>query len=328
RRTAREVLGEDISRECDGKPLGAIACCGTVTAGAAHGDRPLIAGVSVIIPTRDRPADLLDAVRSILAGDRLPAEIVVADQSTGPRAALPAGGGGVDIVHLQLHSVGVSRARNAAIAAARHDVLVFTDDDVLVERDWLIRLVEPLLAAPPRRATTGAVLAAQTDGFIPSLTQRTQPEVFSGRPFCDPLFSNNMALCRTAFQDVGTFDERFGAGAVFSNAEDNDLGYRLLEAGYEIAFVPDAIVYHRGGRRGRALARLDWSYGRGQGAFYAKHMSWSDRHMLRRMGRNSAYRLRRLAPALRGDRGALREGIYLAGLVTGALGWARRYGGR
>lgn len=294
---------------------------------AQHGEQRVVAGVSVVIPTKDRPQDLLDAVSSILDADALPAEIVVADQSTGERARLPAADG-VDVVHLALRSVGVSRARNAAIAAVRHDVLVFTDDDVLVERDWLTRLVEPLLAAPPRTATTGGVLPATTDGHVPSLTQRTEPQVFSGRPFCDPLFSNNMALRRQAFDDVGGFDERFGAGAPFSNAEDNDLGYRLLEAGYEIVFVPDAILYHRGVRRGRALARLDYSYGRGQGAFYAKHMSLRDHHMLRRMGRNTRYRLRRLAPALRGDRGALREGIYLAGLVTGALGYARRYAGR
>jgi GT2 family glycosyltransferase len=284
-------------------------------------------GVSVVIPTRDRPQDLLDAVRSILAADAIPAEIVVADQSSGERAQLPAGDG-VKVVHLELESVGVSRARNEAIAAASHDVLVFTDDDVLVEPDWLARLVDPLLAAPPRTATTGGVHAGSDDGHVPSLTHRTEPEVFSGRPFCDPLFSNNMALRRQAFSEVGGFDERFGAGAPFSNAEDNDLGYRLLEAGYEIVFVPGAILYHRGARSGRALARLDFSYGRGQGAFYAKHMSWSDRHMLRRMGRNVRYRLRRLAPALRGNRGALREAIYLAGLATGALGYARRYAGR
>jgi GT2 family glycosyltransferase len=166
------------------------------------------------------------------------------------------------------------------------------------------------------------------EGHVPSLTQRTEPEIFAGRPFCDPLSSGNMALRRQAFDDVGLFDERFGAGASFPSAEDNDFGYRLLEAGYEIAFVPDAIVYHRGVRRGRALARLDWSYGHGQGAFYAKHMSLSDLHMLRRLGRNTAYRLRRLAPALRGNRGALREGIYLAGLISGALAWVRRYAGR
>lgn len=296
-------------------------------ASAEHGEKRIVAGVSVVIPSRDRPQDLLDAVRSILAGDRLPAEIVVADQSTATRAVLPAAPG-VVVVHLRLVSAGVSRARNEAIAAARGDVLVFTDDDVLVERDWLARLVDALLAAPPRSAATGGVLPAETEGHIPSLTQHTEPEVFSGRPFCDPLFSNNMALRRQAFEDVGGFDERFGAGAVFGNAEDNDLGYRLLEAGYEIVFVPDAILYHRGARRGCALARLDYSYGRGQGAFYAKHMSWSDLHMLRRMGHNTRYRLRRLAPALRGDRGALREGIYLVGLVTGSLGYARRYARR
>jgi GT2 family glycosyltransferase len=298
-----------------------------VSTSGRHGDKPVLPGVSVVIPTRNRPQDLLDAVESILAADEVPAEIVVADQSTGARAQLPRAAG-VDVVHLELDSVGVSRARNEAIAAASHDVLVFTDDDVLVERDWLTKLVEPLLGAPPRTATTGAVLAQESEsgGHVPSLTHRTRPEVFSGRPFADPLFSNNMALRRQAFDDVGGFDERFGAGAEFSNAEDNDHGYRQHEAGYEIVFVPDAVLYHRGARRGRELARLDFSYGRGQGAFYAKHMSWSDRHMLRRMGRNTAYRLRRLAAILRGDRGALREAIYLAGLVTGALGWARRHG--
>ncbi|MDQ3849491.1 MAG: glycosyltransferase [Actinomycetota bacterium] len=281
--------------------------------------------ISIVIPTRDRPQLLLETVRSILAGDRLPAELVVADQSAGPRPSLP-GGGEVDVVHLQLRSVGVSHARNAAIAAARHDVLVFTDDDVLVEPDWLGRLVDALLAAPPRTAVTGAVLPATTDGYVPSVTHRTRPEVFSGRPFADPLFSNNMALRRRAFQDVGLFDERFGAGAVFANAEDNDFGYRLLEAGYGIAFVPDAVLHHRGVRRGRALGALHWAYGRGQGAFYAKHMSRTDRHMLRRLRRNVAYRVRRLAPALRGDRTALREGIYLAGLLSGVVGWQVRYG--
>ncbi|MEY2513509.1 MAG: hypothetical protein QOJ89_867 [bacterium] len=270
---------------------------------------------------------LLETVRSILAGERVPAELVVADQSTGPRATLP-DGGDVDIVHLQLSSVGLSRARNEAIAAARHDLLVFTDDDVLVERDWLGRLVDALVAAPPRTAVTGTVLPGSTSGHVPSVTHRTQPEVFSGRPFADPLFPNNMALRRQAFEEIGLFDERLGAGADFASAEDSDFGFRLLEAGYEIAFVPGAVLYHRGVRRGRQLAALDWAYGRGQGAFYAKHMSLSDRHVLRRFGRNVAFRLRRMTAIVRGDRGAVREGIYLAGLLSGSLQWWWRHGRR
>lgn len=282
--------------------------------------------VSVVIPTRNRPQMLLDAVESILAGDELPAQLVVADQSTGPRAALPTGGG-VDVAHLALSSVGQSRGLNAAIAAAGHDVIVFTHDDVRVEPDWLARLVAALLAAPPRTAVTGRVLPdASEPGHVPSVTTRTEPERFAGRLLADPLFPNNMAVPRAAFEEIGLFDERLGVGTDFPAGEDNDWGYRLLEAGWAIAFVPDAILHHRGARRGRALVRLEWGYGRAQGAFYAKHLSWSDRHMLRRLGRNAAYRTRRLGPALRGDRSAMRQGVYLAGLLTGVAGWWRRHG--
>lgn len=284
-----------------------------------------LAPISIVIPTRDRPQLLRETVASILAGTRLPEEIVVADQSAGERASLPAAAG-VDVRHLALRSTGLSRARNAGIAAARHELLVFTDDDVLVEPDWLQRLAAALVAAPRRTAVTGAVHAAEARGHVPSVTQRTEPGVVSGRPFADPLFPNNMALWRGAFAELGLFDERLGAGAQFPSAEDNDFGFRLLEAGYAIAFVPDAALLHRGARQGRALARLDWAYGRGQGAFYAKHMSWSDPHMRRRWRRNAAYRLRRMRGVVRGDRAALREAIYLAGLVSGTAGYWCRYG--
>lgn len=282
--------------------------------------------ISIVIATRDRPDALLRSVRSILAGDRLPAEIVVADQSAATRATLPAHPD-VEVVHLRLDSVGLSRARNAGIAAARHELLVFTDDDVLVEPDWLGRLVDALLAAPPRTAVTGRVIASANEpGHVPSVTHRSAPAVFSGRPFADPLFPNNMAVRRDAFREVGLFDERLGAGATFPAAEDNDWGYRLLEAGYRIEFVPGAALAHLGARRGRALAKLEWAYGRGQGAFYAKHLRTSDGYMLRRLGRNARYRLRRMPPALRGDRTALREAIYLAGMLTGTAAWCWRYG--
>lgn len=281
--------------------------------------------VSVVIPTRNRPQLLRETVESILGGDRLPAELVVADQSPGPPPKLPARDQ-IDLLHLRLASTGPSRARNAGIAAAHHDVLVFTDDDVSVERDWLRRLVEALAAAPDRAAVTGTVLAAPGDGHVPSTTSRTRFEVFSGRLFADVLFPNNMAIPRQAFEEIGLFDERLGPGSCFPAAEDNDLGYRLLDAGYEIRFVPDAVLQHRGVRRGRELLALEWAYGRGQGAFYAKHMNRTDGYMARRFGRNARFRLRRMAPLLHGDRAAAREAVYLAGLVSGAVGWWRRYG--
>jgi len=281
--------------------------------------------VSIVIPTRDRPELLGQTVQSVLDGDSLPAEIVVVDQSSGPRAALPAGES-VEIRRLELSSRGLSRARNAGIAAATHDVIVMIDDDVRVQPDWLRRLVDALLAAPAGTVVTGTVAAppTTTDGFVPSTTSRTEPETFFGRQPGDFLFGGNMAMRREVFDDVGPFDERLGPGSTFASAEDNDWGYRLLEAGCRIAFEPAAVLYHHGTRQGRALFALDWAYGRGQGAFYAKHMSLSDRHILRRFCRDAAKRARRVARIVRGNRRRLREGIYLAGLVSGALGWWRR----
>jgi GT2 family glycosyltransferase len=280
--------------------------------------------ISVVIPTRDRPQFLREAVESILAGDLLPAELIVADQSERPSPPLPTSEL-TDVRHVHLSSIGLSRARNAGIAAARHEVLVFTDDDVTVERDWLRVLVDALESAPARTAVTGMVLAGALDGHVPSTTSRTQPETFTGRLFADVLFPNNMALRSRAFEEVGLFDERLGAGTDFPGAEDNDFGYRLLVSGYQISFVPGAVLHHRGTRRGSERVRLQWAYGLGQGAFYAKHMS-ADRHMARRFGRNARFRLRRMIPVWRGDRAAALEAVYLAGLAIGACRWWRRYG--
>lgn len=280
--------------------------------------------VSVVIATRDRGSVLRDAVASILAADDVPAQLVVADQSIEP-IELP-GRDGVDVVHLHLSTTGLSRGRNAGIAAAVHDVLVFTDDDVRVSPTWLRRLTEALETAPPRTVVTGAVLAGATDGVVPSTTSRTEPAVFAGRQNADPLFPNNMALPRSAFDEVGAFDERLGAGAAFPAAEDSDLGFRLLEAGYRIEFVPDAVLWHVNARKGRDLLALEWAYGRGQGAYYAKHFGASGGYMVKRWFWNAGERVAKLPRILLGDRSAVREGIYLAGLVWGAVGWLRRHG--
>ena len=285
--------------------------------------------VSLVIPTRNRGRLLRETLESILAGDELPEEIVLADQSDEPddlERLVEAHE--CELVHVRVDGTGASRARNAAVAAASRPVLVFTDDDVLADKAWLRTLVAALLAGPERGAVSGAVLpAADADaiGYVPSVTRRTEPELFSGRLFADVLFSNNMALRRSAFDEVGLFDERLGPGSPFRNAEDNDLGFRLLEAGYRIAFVPDAILHHRAWRDRRAFVSLNWDYGFGQGAFYAKHSSLRDRHMLLRLGRNAAWRVRRIPHHLRGDRlEAVGDAVYLVAMLAGTAGWLVR----
>ncbi len=283
--------------------------------------------VSLIVCSRNRPALLAETVRSILKGDEVPAELVVVDQSSALNGALA----GLrtdrpcDIRYLWTRSVGLSRARNTDIAAARHDVLAFTDDDMIVERTWFGTLVRTLLAAGVRAVVTGRVLAAPggvPDGFAPSTKADEAPAVHAGRVDTDVLYPNNMALHRAAFTEVGPFDERLGAGTRFPSSEDNDLGFRLLEAGYRILYTPEAVLYHRAWRTAREYLPLRWHYGLGQGAYYAKHLRLTDPYMLQRFRATTVGHVRKIVARTRREpRRAAGDLLFVLGMYWGAALW-------
>ena len=129
--------------------------------------------------------------------------------------------------------------------------------------------------------------------------------------------------CIVSAQRVGQFDERLGPGTPFPAAEDNDLGFRILEAGYRIIYEPRAVLYHRAWRTERDYVRLRWSYGRGQGGYYAKHASLKDRYMLERMVRDILCRLGQAPRRLwrkQPDK-IVSDGLYVLGVVSGAIEW-------
>lgn len=281
---------------------------------------------SLVICTRGRPGLLEGTVASILAGDALPRELVVVDQSPAPAGAVAALGArdGCALRYLHTpHEVGLSRARRRALAAVRERTVVITDDDVTVEPDWLRTLLAALDASPPRTVVTGRVLPGPTDaadGIVPTMNPATEPVTYRGRVAQDVLFTMNVALRLDALDEVGGFDERLGPGTWYPGGEDNDLGYRLLEAGYAIRFVPRAVVHHLAWRTADDLVAVKWAYARGSGAFLAKHLSLRDGHAARRLGhdlRRHLVRAVRLAP-VRARRQTLADVVYCAGLLAGA----------
>lgn len=291
---------------------------------------------SLILCTRERPALLADAIASILAGRTRPAELLVVDQSREPRLDLR---GGVpadcEIRHLPLKSIGLSRARNEGVRRARFPLLVFTDDDVRVSPGWLEALLAVLGRGGERVVATGRVVPEEVPGgrgFVPTLKPCDRPAVYEGRVGVDPLTTFNMALHRNACERVGGFDERLGPGTRFPGGEDNEFAFRLLEAGYRIECVPEAVLHHRAWRSPQEYTTLRWRYGRGQGAFLAKHASLQDGFILRRLvgtvGRlplRAAGRLfaRDAEPGRRLPRWRLAIGdlALLAGLLSGAVDW-------
>ncbi len=225
-----------------------------------------------------------------------------------------------------MREVGLSRANNAGIALASHDLLVFTHDDVRVTREWFGTLVGALFAAGPRAVITGQVRPTAEErpgGFQLTIITDPEPATYEGRVGEDVLYPLNMALYRAAAEAVGGFDVRLGPGTPFPAAEDNDFGFRLLEAGYRILYVPGAALYHRAWRPPGDFFRLRWSYSRGQGAYFAKHARLSDRSMLRRLRWDLWRHASRVPGRLwrRDLRRATGDVTYILGLLSGTLHW-------
>ncbi len=288
---------------------------------------PDLPPTSLILCTRNRPALLRDTVGSILRGSDVPGELIIVDQSDQPHAEL-ASWQPDSLCRIQyrwISAVGLCRARNEGVATAINKVLIFVDDDMLVAPDWHKVLVKSLILAGQQAVVTGRVLPGapeRTGAFPPSLVPGDRPQVYEGRIGTDALAAGNMAMYRTTIKDVGPFDERLGAGSAFPAADDNDYGYRLLEAGYRIVYVPEAVVYHRAWRDAKDYLPLRWDYGRGKGGFYAKYSNFRDPYLLRRMIRDVLLRIARFPwRALHRPRLAMGDLVYSLGVMLGFVRW-------
>ncbi len=285
--------------------------------------------VSLVICSRGRPQLLIETVESILEGDELPQELIVIDQSDDVNHELAAKRSTrCDLRYVHMERTGVSLGRNEGVRLARHDLLVFTDDDVLVERTWFGAIVRAQVAEGERSLVVGRVVAGpaeQPGSFMWDENDYDHRIVFEGRLDDDPLYPTNVAAYRSSLEAVGLYDERLGPGARFPCGEDNDLAFRLLENGYRIVYVPEPVVVHRAWRPPEEFLSVKWRNAKGHGAFLAKHLSLRDRHMLSRLARSIGNQTKWSAHSVRPDPEMRREGlghaVTAAGLTVGAAKW-------
>jgi glycosyltransferase involved in cell wall biosynthesis len=176
---------------------------------------------------------------------------------------------------------GLSRARNTAIKAARGEIIVFTDDDVLVTTDWLCEIEREFSSDPDLFALGGrVVLARETLQAVAIFTADERREI---------TFPNgggvamgaNLAFRRELFDRVGLFDVRLGAGTFFAGGEDIEFIYRTLMAGYKFYYAPNVVVAHDHDRTTPQQAqRLIYGYGKAYAAYILKHALRGDRYAM------------------------------------------------
>jgi len=227
-------------------------------------------GLSVVIPTRDRPQLLARCLESVSASLRDGDELIVAD-SGAPDAAIDAKAAGYK-ARLVRSRPGTSYQRNLGASYATHEVVAFVDDDVRVAPQWATAMVESFAASDVAFVTGRLDVPDEQQGYGRPVSVKTEAEAATLTPATRGTLghSANMAVRRSAFASVGGFDERLGPGAPFRAAEDGDLIDRLFAAGYVGRYEPAALGWHDQWRTRTDLVRLEWFYGIGQGARLAR----------------------------------------------------------
>ncbi|MFM9703792.1 glycosyltransferase [Streptomyces galilaeus] len=242
---------------------------------------------SVVIATRERADRLAHALDSMLAQDHPDFEIVVVDNApvTDATRLLVERKYAQRVRYVTEPVPGLAVAHNTGLAAARGDVVAFTDDDVVADPHWLTELTAPFAADPGLGCATGLILPARLrtpaqvlleshGGFAKGFTPRTYDP--AGPPADEPLFpftagrfgsGANMAFRTGVLRAVGGFDPATGAGTLARGGDDLYGFVRVLAQGHRLRYTPRALVWHHHRETWQDLETQAYGYGAGLTAY-------------------------------------------------------------
>jgi O-antigen biosynthesis protein len=289
-------LGECILARLEAGGLQAVAPLSSpgLPAGSAPSSLPEedLPPISIVIATRDRAHSLAACLESLRKVEYPSFEVIVVDNAPeNSETARVVGLASDDLPRLRYlveRTPGGSVARNRGIAEARGDVIAFTDDDVVVSRDWLRGLIRGFRSVPGVGCVTGLVLAAELE--TPSqlwfeqyggFSRGYQRRVFDARPgsgdtriypFNAGAFGAGASAAFRAdlLRELGGFDPNLGPGTPAKGGEDLDLFLRVVLSGHRLVYEPTAVAWHRHRREVPELREQIHDYGVGLASMIMK----------------------------------------------------------
>ncbi len=219
--------------------------------------------VTVAVCTRDRTDDLarcLDSLRKIeyplldlLVIDNAPLND---DTKRLVRAYFPS------VRYFCETKPGLDWARNRAIREAHGEIIVFTDDDAVVDPGWVKGVAAVFSEHPEVMLVTGLVVPYELETEAQVLFERCggfgrgfeRKWICSGHEAGERFkyygtgqfgTGANMAYRRCVFAQIGDFDPALDVGTVTNGGGDLEMFFRILKEHHTLVYEPRAVVRHR-----------------------------------------------------------------------------------
>lgn len=209
---------------------------------------------SFVVPVFNRPQEIRELLESMLLLDyQQPFEVVIVEDGSTETAekVVSEFGDKLTISYYFKKNSGPGDSRNYGMERAKSDYFIILDSDCLLPPSYLSSVYDFLLKnfyhcfggadaahssfSPLQKAINYVMTSLLTTGGLRGNKKGIQK--FEPRSF-------NMGISKEAFEATGGFGK-------IHPGEDPDLSQRILKAGYETVFVPDAFVYHK--------RRISWS---------------------------------------------------------------------
>jgi GT2 family glycosyltransferase len=197
---------------------------------------------SVVIPTYERPEDLRKCLESLDPKEQANSpsyELIVTDDSRTDAC--------MDLVLNEFPQVswgkgkqnGPAGNRNAGVARAQGEWIVFIDDDCIAQAGYLSAYEKAIESDPNLGALEGRI--------YPDRPRKTWAEGCPANETGGMFWTSNLCVKRSIFLELGGLDERFEVAY-----EDIDFAHRLKKAAVATTFVREAAACHpwRGLRSG------------------------------------------------------------------------------
>jgi len=238
-------------------------------------------GISIVVCTRDRTAQLINCLASLISLDYVNYEILIIDNAPSNDETLQLCNN-YPVKYIRELRPGLDWARNRGILEASNEIIAFTDDDVKVDKSWL-QSINNIFSNKDVMGASGYVAPAEMEtsaqklfelgyggmghGFRRRFIHKeriTKQELFWASSFG---IGANMAFRKEVFSKCGVFHTGLDVGTPSHGGGDVEIFHRIVAKGFLFVYDPSMLVWHFHRRTEAQLKKQVYDNGRSFGCY-------------------------------------------------------------